>query len=318
MNFVQLGRVDLNLLVLFDAVFAERHVGTAAGHLHVTPSAVSHGLRRLRELFDDPLFLRTPKGVVPTARACELAAPIAEILSRVRTVVGSVERFDPARSARRFTIGAPDATLAVLLPRLTTELRRAAPRIDLAIVHLLPASETSLLDSGAIDLAVVPLDDIPARFFAKAVYEEEFVIAARAGHPFLKKPTLRGYCELRHALVSITGESQGFLDQALAERGLSRRVALTVPNFLLALAALAGSDLVAAIPRSLLITHAARFGLASVKPPLPLRRWRLGAVVPEVSMADAGIAWLFAAVERAARAPRAGRVNRRQTESAER
>ena len=116
MNTVQLSRIDLNLLVLLDVVAAERHVGRAAKRLGLTPSAVSHGLRRLRELFDDPLFLRTPKGVVPTARTLELAAPISDVLARVSNLVGSVERFDPATSARRFSIGAADATSAVLLP----------------------------------------------------------------------------------------------------------------------------------------------------------------------------------------------------------
>jgi DNA-binding transcriptional LysR family regulator len=300
MNSVHLPGIDLNLLVLFDAVFAERHVGSAAGRLGVTPSAVSHGLRRLRELFDDPLFLRTPKGVVPSARAVELASPIAEILARVKSVVGSVQRFDPAVSARRFTVGASDATWAVLLPRLTATLSHAAPGIDLAIHHLLPMSGVEQLDKGANDLVVVPIDDVPARFFAKVVWEEEFVIAARVGHPFLKKPSLRSYCELRHVLVSITGESYGFLDEALAAEGMSRRVALTVPNFLLALAALADSDFVAAIPSSLTATHAARFGLGSVRVPLPLRRWQLRAVVAKASLGDAGIAWLFEAVARAA------------------
>jgi DNA-binding transcriptional LysR family regulator len=310
MNSVQLTAVDLNLLVVFEAVFTERHVGTAAGRLRVTPSAVSHGLRRLRELFDDPLFLRAPKGVIPSARAVELAGPIAEILSRVRSVVGSVERFDPAVSARRFTVGAVDSTWAVLLPRLTTALSHAAPRIDLAIHHLLPATGLDQLDQGKNDLVVVAVDDVPARFSSKVMWEEEFVIAARAGHPFLKKPSLRGYCELRHVLVSITGESHGFLDQALEAKGLSRRVALTVPNFLLALAALVDSDFVAAIPSSLITTYAARFGIDSVKTPVVLRRWQLRAVVPKVSLADAGIAWLFEAVARAARAPRPGRAKR--------
>jgi hypothetical protein len=108
---------DLNLLVLFEAVFQAGHVGSAAARVHVSPSAVSHGLGRLRQLFDDPLFLRTPKGVVPTARASELAPPIADILARVRNVMGTVEPFDPATSTRRFTIGASDATSVVLYRR---------------------------------------------------------------------------------------------------------------------------------------------------------------------------------------------------------
>jgi DNA-binding transcriptional LysR family regulator len=301
MNPVQLSRVDLNLLVLFDVVFAERHVGRAAKRLALTPSAVSHGLRRLRELFDDPLFARTPKGVVPTARAAELAAPIADVLARIRGVVSSVERFDPARSARRFTVGTADATLAVLLPRLLGELRARAPRIDIGFRHLLPQSDLHELESGALDLVVLAIDDVPARFVARVLHEEQFVIAARAGHPFFRKPTLKRYCEQNHLLVSISDARQGYLDEVLAKQGLSRRVAVTVPNFMLAPAALSDSDLLAAVPKSLLSSHGARFGLASVRPPFALRRWELRAVAPESRLADPGVAWLFGAVERAAK-----------------
>src|ERR671912_1998487 len=96
LNEIDLSRTDLNLLVLFETVLKERHVGRAADRLNLTPSAVSHGLGRLRKLLNDPLFLRTPKGVVPTARATELAAPIADILARVRSVMATAAPFDPA------------------------------------------------------------------------------------------------------------------------------------------------------------------------------------------------------------------------------
>src|SRR5580765_6540602 len=98
LNAVDLSRADLNLFVLFDAVLGERHVGRAADRLNLTPSAVSHGLGRLRRLLHDPLFLRTPKGVVPTARATEIAAPISEILARVKSVISTAERFEAASS----------------------------------------------------------------------------------------------------------------------------------------------------------------------------------------------------------------------------
>src|SRR6188508_1553863 len=103
LNGIDLSRVDLNLLVLFEAVLEEKNVGRAAGRLRLSPSAISHGLGRLRRTLNDPLFLRTPKGVVPTARATALAAPVADILARVRSVVSTAEPFDPAKSTRRFT-----------------------------------------------------------------------------------------------------------------------------------------------------------------------------------------------------------------------
>jgi DNA-binding transcriptional LysR family regulator len=299
MNDVDLAAVDLNLLVVFEAVYDARHVGSAARRLHVSSSAVSHGLRRLRELLGDPLFVKAPKGVVPSARAAELAAPIAEILTRVRGVMRSVKPFDPKTSARRFTIATSDATMSVLLPGLVAELRREAPYVDLGFRSLLPPSGLDDLDSGAIDLAVLPIDDVPARFFERVVYEDEFVIAARAGHPFLRKPSLRRYCDELHVLVSSTGQLTGFLDQELGARGLSRRVAFSVPGFMLALAALSKTDLLAAVPRSLVRMHAARFGVASVKAPLPLRRWQQRGITVNAAMADPSIAWLFTCVERA-------------------
>ena len=133
-----LSRIDLNLLVLFHVVHEESHVGRAAERLSLTTSAVSHGLGRLRRLLNDPLFLRTPKGVVPSARADELAGPIADIIARAGAVIASAEPFDAARSRRRFTIGAPDAISSVLLTPLLEALARQGPGIDVGIVQLLP------------------------------------------------------------------------------------------------------------------------------------------------------------------------------------
>src|SRR4029077_20232028 len=129
LNEIDLSRADLNLLVLFEAVLEERHVGRAAERLNLSASAVSHGLGRLRRLLRDPLFLKTPKSVVATSSAAELAEPIAEILARVRRVVASAEPFDPGKSTRRFVIGMPDG-FSVFLPPLLAEIARNAPGID--------------------------------------------------------------------------------------------------------------------------------------------------------------------------------------------
>ncbi len=290
--------------MLFEVVLDERHVGRAAQRLNVSPSAVSHGLGRLRRLLNDPLFLRTPKGVVPTARATELAQPIADILARVRSVVSTAEPFDPATSTRRFTIGAPDGVSAVVLPPLLADLRRLAPNIDISVRQLLPPHGSTTferawqpaladLEARAIDIAIVPLHDIPARFVEQTLYEEEFVIAARAGHSYAKVPTLDRFCRMRHLLVSLTGDAHGFVDEALAKRGRSRRVALTVPNFMMALAIIAETDLIAALPKQLMAMHAARFGVVSAKAPVPLRSDRIRAIVSKPAMMDAGVAWLF-------------------------
>jgi DNA-binding transcriptional LysR family regulator len=299
LNEIDLSRADLNLLVLFEVVLEERHVGRAAVRLNLSPSAVSHGLGRLRQLLGDPLFLRTPKGVVPTARAMELAGPVADILARVRNVISTAVRFDPATSARRFTIGAPDGVSAVILLPLLAELARIAPRIDIGIRQILPSpsrvwhSAIADLEARAMDIAIVPSGDVPLRFEKRLIYEETFVVAMRVGHPFADDPTIERYCEMRHLVVSESGDPYGFVDEQLARQGLTRRIALTVPNFMFALSVIAETDLISALPKRFVVMNAARFGVRFLDAPIPLPDFRLNAVAPKVAMLDTGLAWLF-------------------------
>jgi DNA-binding transcriptional LysR family regulator len=299
LNEIDLSRIDLNLLVLFQVVLDERHVGRAASRLSLSPSAVSHGLGRLRRLLHDPLFLRTPKGVVPTTRAVQLAEPVADILARVKNVISTAEPFDPATSTRRFTIGAPDGVSAVVLDTLLAKLGCVAPRIDIGVRQLLPSpsrvwhSAIGDLEARAMDIAVIPTGDIPLRFEKRLIYEENFVVAVRAGHPFVDEPSLEKYCEMQHLVVSESGDSFGFVDEQLAKRGMVRRVALTVPNFLFAISVIAGSDFIGALPRRFVAMYAARFGVRALDPPLSLPRFQLNAVTPKVAMMDAGLAWMF-------------------------
>jgi len=299
LNKIDLSRADLNLLALFEVVLEERHVGRAADRLRLTPSAVSHGLGRLRRMLNDPLFLRTPKGVVPTARAAELAGPIAEVLARVRSVIATAAPFDPSTSTRRFAIGAPDGISAVVLHPLLVALSRVAPRIDISVRQILPSParvwEMALadLEARAMDVAIIPSDDIPPRFEKRFVYEEDFVIAMRRGHAFAADPTLNRFCDMQHLVVSHTGDPYGFVDEALASRGLTRRIGLTVPNFMLALATIAETNLISALPRRLVAMNAERLGIAAVDAPLLLPTFRLNAVAPKVAMMDEGLTWLF-------------------------
>jgi DNA-binding transcriptional LysR family regulator len=305
LNKTDLSRADLNLLALFEVVLEERHVGRAADRLSLTPSAVSHGLGRLRRMLNDPLFLRTPKGVVPTARATELAGPIAEVLARVRSVMATAAPFDPSTSTRRFAIAAPDGISAVVLRPLLVALSRAAPRIDISVRQILPSParvwDTALadLEARAMDIAIIPSDDIPPRFEKRFVYEEDFVIAMRRGHAFAADPTLKRFCDMQHLVVSHTGDPYGFVDEALASRGLTRRIGLTVPNFMIALATVAETSLISALPRRLVAMNAGRFGIVAVDAPLSLPTFRLNAVAPKVAMMDEGLTWLFDLLARA-------------------
>jgi DNA-binding transcriptional LysR family regulator len=296
--------------VLFEGVMRERHVGRAAQRLNLTPSAVSHGLGRLRRQLNDPLFLKTPKGMAATARATQLSEPIADVLARVRNVFSIAEPFDPATSSRRFTIGAPDGASGVFLPRLIAALRQHAPDIDVSVRQVLPAAGTPPelawrsawleLDARAMDLAIVPSDHVPGRFIKRLLYQEDFVLAMRRGHRFARDPSLSRYCSASHLVVSLEGDPRGFVDEILARRKLARRVALTVPNFMFALALLRETDLICAVPRRFAAAYAARFGVMAIDPPLPLGQFRLNIVAPKVAMLDAGVAWLAGMLHEAA------------------
>lgn len=308
LNSIDLSRTDLNLLVLFETVMRERHVGRSADALNLSPSAVSHGLSRLRALLNDPLFIKTPRGVTPTERAIALEAPVAEILARIRSVVSTAAPFDPRTSKRTFTIGAPDGVSAVFLPSLMAQLQRRAPNVDVRVRQLLPRQgETAPelawrdayaeLDARSMDIAVMPTDTAPPRFSTQSFFQEDFVIAARAGHPWIARPTLAGFRDAQHLVVSSSGDPVGFVDTALAEKSMARRVVLTAPNFMFALALLADTNLIAALPRRFFELHGKRFKLHSAKPPIALPRFTLNIVTPKPALQDAGLAWLIATLK---------------------
>jgi DNA-binding transcriptional LysR family regulator len=322
LNSSQLARIDLNLLVLFSAVLEERHVARAAGRLHLTPSAVSHGLGRLRRLLNDPLFLRTPRGVVPTERASELAEPVAEILARVGSVIATAAPFEPSTSRRRFTIGAPDAASAVLLAPLMARLGKQAPGIDIGLTQLMPEQpirsagqawqkSLEMLEARAVDIAVLPLWQVPSRFVAHRLYEEDFVVAMRKGHAFAREPSLSAFCRAGHLLVSLSGDPHGFVDEFLAERGLARRVVLTVPSFVMALAHLANSDLIASLPRHLVRHHGARFGLVAAELPLKRKPDPIQAITTKAALMDVGVSWLMEVMLQCTREQLTHRLRRR-------
>ena len=302
LNHAHLARIDFNLLVIFDLLFEERNATRAASRLHLSPSAISHALRRLRSALNDPLFLPTAKGMIPTERADTLAPAIREIVERVGTIVGSGGHFDPATSERRFRIGAPDAAISVLIPPLVRKLS-VAPAIGLSMLNLLPSPGSvspSLawggaladLDGRRIDVAILPHRPDKDRFYCVPLYSEDFVIVTRDKHSLGHTPSLEAFAAAAHILVSATGDAAGIVDVLLAEHGLHRQIALTVPSFFMAAAAVASSDIIAAIPRRFAEEAARHYSLTIVEPPMPVTSTDLHMIVPKAAMLDGGIAWL--------------------------
>ena len=198
LNHAQLARADINLLLVFDLLFEERNAGRAAARLNLSPSAISHALKRLRSALNDPLFLPTAKGMIPTERAQELAPAIRDIVERVGGVIGSTVQFDPATAVRRFRIGAPDGAVSVVVPSLVRRLQADAPGVSLALLQLLPRAGAPSpdhawhdalgeLDAGRFDVAILPFLPQQRRFHAKSLYSEDFVVVTRRKHPIGEK-----------------------------------------------------------------------------------------------------------------------------------
>jgi len=260
---VDLHRIDLNLLVALDALTRERSVTKAAERAGVTQSAMSHTLRRLRELFDDPLLVRGRGGMVLTPRAEALAIPLRSGLVSLARTLAEPQPFEPEHASRTFRVVSPDLFDALVLPTLIQRLAQQAPGVGLAVVPT-PKRLADSLETGDVDLAIHPvlLDPHPfdlgtqvdAELQSRTLFRDSFRCFVRNDHPALsgrRRLTLKTYTRLNHILVSPGGEGPGVVDRILHAQGLERRIALRVPHFATALEVIAQSDLVLTAPSSL-------------------------------------------------------------------
>jgi DNA-binding transcriptional LysR family regulator len=293
MNQIDLRRADLNLLVIFQALLTERHVGRAAQRLALTQSATSHALGRLRTLFNDPLFIRHPKGVEPTARAFALAPGIAEILDRAQLLIASSE-FDPAAAAS-YTIATIDLTLPTIVVPLIERLRRLAPAIDLRIVPLVREHVVGAFDRQEVDMAILNFPDPPKRLARVPALNDRYIGIARRGHPALKGKKLspREYAALGHLLFSPRGDPQGIVDEPLGRvSGLKRRVVVTVPHISAVPEIVACTDLVAVIAERIARLYAADHKLVLFDPPVRLPEFTISVLTSVARARDPALQWL--------------------------
>jgi len=244
-----LRTLDLNLLKTLDALLDERSVTRAASRLSLTQPAVSGMLNRLRDYFDDPLFIRAPHGIVPTTRAEDLAAPVKRILADIDVLLQPAE-FDPLTATLTFTLAATDYALRAVVVPFIAALKVQAPGIRVRVVPVGSDRLVSQLERGSVDVALITPHTTPAELHSRALYDERYVCMMRADHPDAGKPiTLDRFCALEHVLVSYEGESfRGVTDGALENIGLTRCVALSVSNFLVLPDVLVISDMIAVVP----------------------------------------------------------------------
>jgi LysR family transcriptional regulator, transcriptional activator of nodD3 and syrA len=263
---------SLDLLRCFATLHHERHLSRAAQRVGLSQPAMSRALGRLRDAFGDPLFVRTPRGMVPTTRADVLAPQVLAVLDAAGALVRPAA-FDPARLVRTFVLGTTDFFDAELVPRLIEALAREAPGVTIA-TRPIGEDVGDALASGRLDLIISVREAIPIDLKATRLYDEGFVCAVRRNHPRVgKRLTLERFVELPHLLIAPGGTPGSRVDTALAARGLTRRVVVRIHTFLSAASIVAATDLVLTAPTRVLEPLARPFGLRLLPSPVVLDRF---------------------------------------------
>lgn len=243
---MNLSSIDLNLLVVLDALLQDGSVTIAAKRVGLSQPALSNALARLRDTIGDPLFVRDGRGLVPTARARDLAAPVRRALSELAAALGQPAAFDPRRSERTFTLAMPDIAELVIMPQLAKRLARDAPGISVRVVPGPGGRPRDVLASAdAPDLVISMRDPSDASPHQARLASFHFVCLVRSKHPRVGRTlSMARFLELEHVLVTPTGTPRGLIDDALEARGLRRRVALSLGHFFSAALVVSHTDLV--------------------------------------------------------------------------
>jgi DNA-binding transcriptional LysR family regulator len=270
-DMVHLPRIDLNLLVVLEAIYAEGGVSRAGEKLHLGQPAVSHALARLRELFRDPLFVRDGRTLTPTPLTRRLIEPLGRSLRSLGELLDETARFDPRKTQTEFTISLRDPTEARLLPPLLRRLASRAPRIDLRIVQLRRRMLEGALSAGTLDLAIdVPLA-LSEKVRRRRLAADELVVVARKGHPHAQPGmTLERYLQAEHVMVTSRRKGTALEDLSLGERGLRRRVRLRCRSYAVAVRVVRETDLLLTMPGTYARMVNAGVGNQILSPPVKM------------------------------------------------
>lgn len=290
-----LAGVDLNLLVVLEALLAERHVSRAASRLNKSQPAVSHALARLRHLLDDPLLVRRPGGLEPTARAMEIAPALAEALDRMRHLLAPAG-FDAATERRTFRLAMSDYGAAVILPALLPLMRAQAPHVDIVVSQASREVMVSQVVDGEIDLAFGVFPGLDRSVRSQRLFDERFACLADAASLGGRQTMdLVAYLERPHALVDLRADRPSEVDTALAELGHRRRLCLIIPHWGVASHLIAGTDLVLTVASRIL--PAQGNGLCVFAPPFEIPAFQFTQIWHKRRDGDPAHQWLRSRIQ---------------------
>ena len=268
---MELKDIDLNLLLVFNQLLAERRVSKVAEILGMTQPGVSNALKRMRVLLGDELFVRTARGMEPTPYALRLAEPIGYALSTIYDTLNEVAHFDPATSTRKFTLGMTDIGEVYFLPKLMKVLRRHAPGITVSTVRNTAVNLQDELEAGHVDLAIGLLPQLKTGYFQRRLFRQRYVCMFRKGHPLDKASmTVDEFRDADHVTVVSSGTGHAIADIAIERQGIKRNIGLTVPHFVAVGHILSNSAMIATVPERYAMACVEPFGLRYIPHPLEL------------------------------------------------
>ncbi|MDB5987157.1 MAG: LysR family transcriptional regulator [Nevskia sp.] len=310
-------RRDLNLFRIFHAVHGSGSLTQAAAQLHLTQPAVSNALSRLRLQFDDPLFVRDGRRMVPTPRANLIAPQVAAALDALDQVLSGEQRFVPARADRRCTIGLRELLEFSLLPDLYGELQRDAPGIKLHSSRIDRRRLERMLASGVFDLAIDVRLPVGEDIRHRLLFREELCLAVRAGHPFTRrKPSVDDWLAARHVVVASKPGGPVLEDLALERRDLRRQIAVRCQHYYAACRMVGASDLVLMLPRHYASQLSQSLALQLLPPPMHTPALEILLYWHRNTERDAGIVWIRERIVALTQARYAERADRKHAATA--
>ncbi len=270
-------RLDLNLLFIFDALLRERSVTRAGASLGMTQSAMSHSLAKLRTFFDDPLFVKTHRGVTPTPKAEALGEAVLDLMATLRDQVLSQASFDPEKIKRTFRLCLSDMGELVFLPTLFKALKKAAPNCRLQTQQISPDKLATALGSGDADLAIGSVRNASEGLFQEELFTHTFVSIVSPRNRDVKRTLTREqFCEMPHVVVTLTDRADVPYDSAIDDAGIKRNIRVSTPHFLfIPLLIDQHPEFVATVPRALGTVFTRHGIVKTVEPPVPLPTFAL-------------------------------------------
>lgn len=290
---MNLRSLDLNLLLVFDAIYTERSISKAAVKLNLSQPAVSNALARMRDRLQDPLFQREGYGMTPTPRSKTLYKPIRQALDLLERGLRDNNDFDYAGSDREFVIAFEDYGEIVILPRFVDWLASTAPNVRICIRPERSSMLKTQLREGGVDLAMDYFALQEQGFNSKCVVTESLVCLARQGHPEIGDVlSLETYLSLRHVVITPRARTRPMIDLALTKRGFKRRISLVVPHFLSMPAVVRSSDLICTLPRRLAYLYADLYNLRAYSLPIRTPEFPAYLIWHDSFAKDPGHVWL--------------------------